>query len=186
MKGIGVFALSGLAIAITMTPLVAWAKDGPESLYGVVEGGVGFIKQEGTTFIGPVDETDKSGIVGGAVGVRSSVGQGDRFVVGLEAGGDLYTDPSEWRYGVYGIAGWKTRNEDLAYIRLGYGGFSGDTLDLDGMVLGAGYELALNERTSLRFDYRSLFYEDVNFTDNSIDYHGHEITTALVFRPWGN
>lgn len=177
------FAALGLAIASLAVLHPAMAQDRFEGVYGAVEGGMGYIKREGTTFLGPIDETDNSAIIGGALGVRSNFGDNTDLVLGLEAGGDLYTDGSQWRYGISGIGGWKVRDDDLAYVRVGYGSFS-DDVDLDGMVLGAGYELALNNRFSLRFDYRSLFYGDTNFVDNSIDNHGHEITTALVFRPW--
>ena len=174
----------GLVLAGLATSHPASAQDNLEGIYGAIEGGAGYIKREGTTFLGPVDETDTSAIIGGALGARSNFGAGARLVLGLEAGTNLYTDTSEWRYGIYGIGGLRVRDDDLAYVRIGYGRFESDGTDLDGLVLGAGYELALDDRFSLRFDYRSLFYGDTTFVDNSIDYHGHEFTTALVFRPW--
>lgn len=175
-------AVLGLAAAVLMTPSGASAEDIFEGLYGAIEAGVGAVKREGTTFVGPIDETDTSSILGGAVGVRTSLDTDRRFVIGVEAGSDFYTDTSEWRYGISGTAGVKVHDNGLAYLRVGYGKFSGDSLDHDGMVLGGGYEHVLSERTSLRFDYRSLFYGDVNFPDNSVDYHGQEITAALVIR----
>lgn len=179
-------AIVGVVLASVATSSVARADDKFEGLYGAIEAGVGIVKQEGTTFLGPIDETEETAIIGAVVGARTDWGDDKQTVFGLEAGGDLYTDSSQWRYGIYGLAGRKIRGNDLAYVRVGYGKFNGDTQDLEGMVLGAGYELELNKRTSLRFDYKALFYGDVNFVDNAIDYQGHEVTMALVFHPWAN
>lgn len=180
------FAISGLAVAGLTAPTETLAQDSFDSFYGAVEGGAGVVKLEGTTFLGPIDDEESSSLIGGALGVRWALGTDRRLVLGLETTADLYTDNSDWRYGVYGIGGLRVRDNDLAYLRVGYGELSSDLLDLDGMVLGAGYELALTDRSGLRLDYRSLFYGDTNFVDNSIDYSGHEITVAFVFHFWSN
>jgi opacity protein-like surface antigen len=172
-------ALMGLLLVI---PTAALGNDGLTGFYGVVETGVGIIESEGAILTGPFDETDQSGIIGGAIGYRMAVSDETPIVIGVEASADYYVDPSAWRYGVYGMAGVRVRESDLAYIRVGYGDLNRDDGDLDGMVYGGGYELSLNNGTAMRLDYRYLSYDDMNYPDATIDFTGHEVTLAFVGR----
>ena len=172
----------GLVVAGLAMPSLALAQDPFSGIYGAVEGGIGIINKDGTVLAGAVDETEKSALIGVVLGMRSSIGRDRNFVIGLEVNGDSYAANSDWRYGISGIAGVKVRDKNLVHLRVGYGEFNSDNLDLNGLVIGGGYERLLGDSTSLRFDYKYLNYGDVNYADDSIDYGGHEITTAFVLR----
>lgn len=150
--------------------------------FGNLHVGAGIVKLEGTTFVGPIKESDLSLLAGGSLGYRTTLGQDSPLVVGFEATGNYYAADSDIRLGISALAGFKVSERGLAYLRVGYGKLYRDLEDLDGMVFGGGFEFKLTEDTNIRLDYKKLNYKDTNFPDNSIRYDGHEITSGMVFR----
>jgi len=156
--------------------------DGP---YAGVEAGLGIIKTDGTTILGPVNTSESSGLFSGVLGYRSPVGDSGRVVLGIEGIFGFYTQGTNKHYGVYGIGGYRVGENGMIYLRAGYGGVdgvqTGAGTGLDGPVFGGGYEFHLSSSATLRLDYRYLAYGDVNAVDNTLDFSGHEITTAFLF-----
>ena len=156
-----------------------------EGAYVGVEGGIGITKTDGSTFAGPISESDNSGLIGGVLGYRAPVGADGGFVLSVEGTMGFYSNGSNERYGVYGIGGYRVGDRGLAYMRVGYGWLGGVQTGvgdgIDGLVYGGGYEFGLRERMNLRLDYRYLDYGGVNIPDNTLDFKGHEITAAVLF-----
>lgn len=156
-----------------------------DGAYVGVEGGIGILKVDGSTFVGPFSATENSGFAGGVLGYRSPVGANGRFVLGVEGALGFYSNGSNARYGLYGIGGYRTGDKGMAYLRLGYGWLEGVQTGIgrgvDGLVFGGGYEFALRERMNLRLDYKYLDYGGVDIPDNVLDFAGHEITAAVLF-----
>ncbi len=174
-------ALIGASFLIT--PMVSAQDDDLfNGTYGSLQAGASVVKVDGTTFIGPVSESNLSFLAGATLGYRATLGQDSPFVAGLEATGNYYSAGSDIRFGISGLAGYKVGERGLAYLRVGYGklAFSGN--DLDGMVFGGGYEFKLTSDTNIRLDYKKLNYKGIDFPDFSFRYGGHEITSGMVFR----
>ena len=173
-------ALIFLTVAL---PGMALAQD-YSGLYGGIEGGIGVIKTDGAILSGPVDEVDNTGLIGGVFGFRSPITPNGRIVLGIEGTVDFLTSDSDWRYGGYGIAGYRVGETGLAYLRVGYGKLDGVNTgvdnSLDGLVFGGGYEFGIRDRMSMRLDYRYLNYGGVDIPDNVLDFDGHEITAGLL------
>ena len=173
------------ALMITLVPGMTQAQEF-EGPYVAVEAGIGVIKIDGSTIVGPIDEVDNSGLVGAVLGYRSHVGANTRFVLGVEGTLGLYTNGTNERYGIYGIGGYRVGDKGLFYLRLGYswleGVQTGIGTGVDGLAFGGGYEFGISERINLRLDYRYINYGGVSIPDNTLDFDGHEITTAILFK----
>lgn len=174
-------ALIGASFLIT--PMVSAQDDDLyNGLFGNLHAGAGIVKVEGTTFVGPIKESDFSLLAGGSLGYRTTLGANSPFVVGFEADLNYYAADSDIRYGISGLAGYKVGERGLAYLRVGYGKLDFGDNDLDGMIFGGGYEFKLTQDTNIRLDYRKLNYKGVDFPDFSYRYGGHEVTSGMVFR----
>lgn len=149
--------------------------------FGSLQVGASIVKYDGSTFAGPIDESDLSLLAGGTLGYRTTFGADSPLVIGVEADLNYYAADSDLRYGISGLAGFKVSERSLAYLRVGYGKLNNGVEDLDGMVLGGGFEFKLTSDTNLRLDYKKLNYKDVDFPDNSIRYDGHEVSMGMVF-----
>ena len=165
-----------------MTPATSAADDLFNGPFGSLQAGASIVKLEGTTFVGPISESNLSFLAGGTLGYRATLGQDSPLVAGIELTGNYYSAGSDIRLGISALAGFKVSERGLAYLRVGYGKLYRDLEDLDGMVFGGGFEFKLTSDTNIRLDYKKLNYKDVNFPDNSIRYDGHEITSGMVFR----
>jgi outer membrane immunogenic protein len=137
------------------------------------------------------DDLDIDGFTGGLYGGYSAVT--GRLFGGIEAEGSLsaaeydtgvdgfrYEAEQRWTLGVSALAGVLARDDVLVYGRLGYvatnfeetlsgGGFrlSADET-LDGLRVGGGVDVALNERTSVRAEYTYTDYEDQSSSDSGV------------------
>lgn len=149
--------------------------------FGSLQVGAGTVKYEGSILSGPIKETDVSLLAGGTLGYRTSFGADSPLVIGVEADLNYYSAGSDLRYGISGLAGYKISESSLAYLRVGYGKLNRNAEDLDGMVIGGGFEFKLTSDTNLRLDYKKLNYKDVDFPDNSIRYDGHELSMGMTF-----
>lgn len=174
-------AIGLFATAIIASQAVSANDDLFNGSFGSLHAGFGVIKYEGSIFSGPIKESDLSFLAGGALGYRTTVGTDSPLVIGVEADLNYYSAGSDLRYGISGLAGFKVSENSLAYLRVGYGKLARDGEDLDGMVLGGGFEFKLTNDTNMRLDYKKLNYKDVDFIDNSIRYDGHEISAGMVF-----
>lgn len=170
------------AASFFMTPAISAEDDLFNGAFGSLQVGASLVKLEGSTFIGPVSESDLSMLAGGSLGYRTTLGADSPLVVGFEANGNYYAADSDIRLGVSALAGFKVSERGLAYLRVGYGKLFRDLEDLDGMVFGGGFEFKLTSDTNIRLDYKKLNYKDISFPDNSMRYDGHEITSGMVFR----
>ncbi len=176
--------IPAIAMAGLMIPAQAWAADEFDGPYGGISAGAGIVKQDGALFAGPFENTSTALSIGGILGVRTSLGNDSGFVIGVEGDVNYYSSGSDWRYGVYGIAGFKVSDSGLLYVRGGYSkldGFGFDE-DLDGLVFGGGYEFAFSKSLNLRFDYKNMDYGNVNFPDNIVNSNGHEISAAVIYK----
>lgn len=134
------------------------------------------------------DDIDIDGFTGGLYGGYSGVN--GRLFGGIEAEGSLsaaeydtgvngfrYEAEQRWTLGVSALAGVLARDNVLVYGRLGYvatnfeetlsgGGFrfSADET-LDGLRVGGGVDVAINERASVRAEYTYTDYEDLSSSD---------------------
>ncbi len=134
------------------------------------------------------DDLDIDGFTGGLYGGYSGVT--GRLFGGLEAeaslsaaeydtalGGFRYEARQNWTLGASALVGVLARDDILVYGRLGYvaanfeetlsgPGFrlSGDET-LDGLRVGGGVDVAVNERTSVRAEYTFTDYEDLTSGD---------------------
>lgn len=179
MNRLMLFAATMVMGAVSLSPL-ARADDfnGP---YAGVQAGFGVVKFDGSVLAGPVDDVYNSGTLGGLVGFRSQLTDNSPIVLGIEADLDFYTNGSDWRYGAYGLAGFRTGDKGLLFGRVGYAKLSSGLSDtLDGMVYGAGYEHIIGNMARVRLDYRYLNYGDTTATDNSVAYGGHEGKVAFI------
>jgi len=176
------FTLLGVAMimgALNLAPM-AQAEDF-NGTYAGLQAGFGAVKFDGTVLDGAVDDVHNSFTLGGVVGYRGQLSQTSPIVLGVEADLDFYTNDSDWRYGGYGIAGFKTSEKGLLFGRVGYTKLrSGLSNTLDGMVYGGGYEHSIGNMASLRLDYRYLNYGDTNLADNRVEYGGHEAKVVFI------
>ena len=146
------------AASIMMAPALLAEDDLYNGPYGSLQVGGSIVKLEGSTFVGPIDESNLSLLAGGAFGYRASLGADMPLVLGVEADLNYYSADADLRYGISGIAGYKVSERGLAYLRVGYGKLNRDLEDLDGMIFGGGFEFKLTSDTNLRIDYIKLNY----------------------------
>ena len=175
-----------LAAALTvasfmMTPMASADDDIFNGPYGSLQVGASVVKMEGSIFSGPIKESDYSLLVGGALGMRTAVGADLPLVIGVEATANYYSADSDYRVGISGLAGVRVGARGLAYARVGYGKLARNAEDLDGMVLGGGFEFKITSDANIRFDYKKLNYKYTDFPDNAINYDGHEVSMGMVF-----
>lgn len=175
----GIFA--GAVAAVTMMPGLANAEafNGP---YAGAEVGLGALKSTGSTLAGPFKETNETIVIGAIAGYHVSLGENFPFVLGTEGGVGVNTDGGDPRFMVSGISGLKIGGKALVYGRAGYAWnheLSKDTEN--GLVLGGGAELAINEHMRARLEYRHIDYGEITFPDNTADYNGHEIMAGVFF-----
>ncbi len=153
--------LAGFA-ATSIFGSVATAADF-KGVYGGVEGGVKDLSNAG-----------KTAVVGGVIGFRNSLSRNSPYVLGFEVDLGLYTAPSDFRYGVSSLFGYNFDNSGLLYARAGYSRFDGDTANLNGLVLGIGYEMPITRNINARLDYKNINYKDDNLNQ------GNEFSLGLL------
>ncbi len=177
-------SLLGAALALAIMPAASNAEafNGP---YAGVEAGLGKLKTEGSTLVGPFRRTDDSAVVSAVAGYRLPLGEESPIVLGVEGNAGLYTNGGDARYGVTGIGGMKIGEKALLYGKVGYawldGVQTGAGEGVDGLLLGGGAELALNDRISARAEYRRIGFGGVNFPDNTLEFKGHEVVAGVLF-----
>lgn len=190
------FCLAVLAAALAPTAAFAQtaAIGGP-----FIGGQIGYGERSIDLDVGVGTDFDqsRSGIDYGAyVGYDAALGQ--NFILGVEAGigsggktlsqtieGIAVTADPEWNYDISARAGFLAGNA-LLYGRLGYGGEKldvsaaagdlslGDSGWSEGMILGAGAEIGINEAASVRAEYRHR--------DMDGDYSANQVLAGLSFR----
>ncbi len=101
--------------------------------------------------------TSNTAILGGYVGLRGQIVR--RIIVGVEATADFVTSGSDRRYTGSGTVGYLFTPDRLVYLRAGYEKFDGAT-NLEGWLLGIGYEVAVWEDINFRLDYRYTKLDD--------------------------
>lgn len=176
--------LLGTALALALVPGMASAEpfSGP---YAGVEAGLGKLKTEGSTLIGPFKRTDETAVVSAVAGYRMPLGEELPVVLGVEGNAGIHTNGGDARYGIAGTAGVKIGDAALLYGKVGYawldGVQTGAGEGIDGLLLGGGAELALTDSISARAEYRYIDYGGVNFPDNTLDFKGHEVMAGVLF-----
>jgi len=172
------------AVLVLLLPQRSRAQD-YSGVYAAAEVGVGIIESAGSTIVGPVEDSESSGLIGGALGFHSPLGESGRVLLGLEGSVGLYLKETHGRIGAYGIGGVRIGATGLAYLRLGYvalhGVETGVGEGVDGPAFGGGFTFGLREKLGLRIDYRYIDYGGVDVPDNTMDFDGHEVTAAVVF-----
>lgn len=169
---------------LALAPGMALAEpfNGP---YAGAEAGIGILKSKGSTLAGPFETSDSSAIASAVLGYRVPLGSDSPIVVGAEGSVGIYSEGSNARYGISGIGGVRIADSGLVYLRAGYGWLdgieTGANNGIDGLVLGGGAEFKLSEVISARADYKYLDYGGVNFSDNTVDFKGHEIVASILF-----
>lgn len=173
--------LAGLGLMLVALPARAQDYDG---FYGVAEGGIGIVKSKGDTIAGPFSSSSDSGVFGGALGYRTQLAGDSRIVLGAEGVMGIYTNGADARYGVYGIGGFQTGAAGLLYGRVGFTWLddfrTGVGRGINGLTIGGGYEYPIQDRMSVRLDYRYTDFDDINVPDNRVNFTGHEITAGFV------
>ncbi len=183
MKSLARCILVSGAIVVFSSAAHAEAFSGP---YAGVEGGYAVTDVDGVTIAGPFELNEKSGVFSAVVGYRMPLGADSRVVLGAEGSLGSYTHRAEERYGVSGTAGYRIADKGLVYGRFGYAWL--DNVDsnfgdgLHGLVYGGGYEHKLNDRISLRAEYRRIDWRGgVGVPDNASYFEGQEIAAALLY-----
>lgn len=115
-----------------------------------------------------------SGVFGGILGYRATVGDNGSLVLGVEAEVDYYSAYEGFSYGASAIAGLKTGDRGLMFAKFGYSKLDSDS-NYDGISLGAGYEFGVNDNLSLRVGYDFNIHQELSPVD------GHEFKVAAIF-----
>jgi opacity protein-like surface antigen len=177
-------ACSLAILLVVLLPGLAGAQDF-DGVYAAAEVGMGIIRSAGSTIVGPVDDVEYSGLIGGTLGFRSPVGENGRVVLGLEGAVGMYTQGPDARLGAFGIGGLRVGARGLAYLRLGYvtleGVQTGVSEGVDGPAAGGGFGFYIRDSIGLRIDYRYIDFGSVDVPDNTMGFDGHEMTAAIVF-----